>query len=122
MESKDFMAVVAGVLAWAVAIPAVQLAGNWIANGGTGSQIGALIFGVAIAAATTPLLSRILGWKTRDARIRGIALALGTAQTIDGLVYMFKPDFYSDQPAIGLASAGNIFFGAGLLGIFSVYT
>ena len=47
--------------------------------------------------------------------------ALGTAQIIDGLVHLFYPSFYHDNPAIGLGCAGNIFYGAGLLGIFSAY-
>eukprot|EP01039_Chlorochromonas_danica_P019199 gene19199-23212_t len=67
-------------------------------------------------------MSYLMGWKTREAKIRGIALALGTAQTLDGVVHMLYPHFYSTIPSVALAAAGNIFWGAGLLGIFSVYT
>jgi len=63
----------------------------------------------------------ILGWKTQPERVRGIALALGTAQVLDGLVHFFKPNFYSSDHEESLASAGNIFFGAGMLGILSAY-
>ena len=50
-----------------------------------------------------------------------IALALGAAQTIDGLVHMFMPDFYSADRETSVGCAANIFYGAGLLGIFSAY-
>jgi hypothetical protein len=47
--------------------------------------------------------------------------ALGTAQVIDGLCHLFYPSFYHNDATVGLACAGNIFYGAGLLGILSAY-
>jgi hypothetical protein len=110
-----------GAVAWAAAIPAVQWAGPLVANGGTTGKIIALVVGTAIAASTTPLLARLMGWRTSQERVRGIALALGVAQVLDGLLHFFNPEFYATNHAVGLAAAGNIFLGAGLLGIFSAY-
>ena len=36
-------------------------------------------------------LSSMRDWRTREQRLRGIALALGTAQMIDGGAYLFAP-------------------------------
>lgn len=119
---NDVIALIAGAGAWASVIPLVSFAGQKCVEGGTNTQVIFLVFGVGLAAITTPLLSSILGWKTRSARIRGIALALGMAQTLDGIVHTFYPAFYSNNPYYGIAAAGNIFWGAGLLGIFSVFT
>lgn len=80
-----------------------------------------IAFGVGLAAVTTPVLGYLLGWRTREERVRGIAIALGTAQTIDGLVHFFYPTLYAADPRVGIGAAGNIFLGAGLLGIFSAY-
>ncbi len=102
--------------------PLVSLAGQNCVEGGPKSQFLLLGFGIGLAAVTTPALSYLLGWKTREARIRGIALALGMAQTLDGIVHTFYPTFYSTTLNYALAGAGNIFWGAGLLGIFSVFT
>jgi hypothetical protein len=63
----------------------------------------------------------IMGWKTPHERARGVALAIGAAQVTDGLMHLFTPDFYSADRNVGLACAGNIFYGAGLLGIFQAY-
>ncbi len=105
-----------------MAIPVVKLVGPLTAgNSPIQNKVGALILGAGIAAVTTPILSSILGWKTRLERVRGIALALGAAQTLDGLVHLFHPTFYSANAAEGLSCAGNIFLGAGLLGIMSAY-
>jgi hypothetical protein len=117
----DLKTIGVGTLAWTLAIPAVKVAGNGVATGGTGSKILALIVGTGIAAGTTPILSYIMNWKTQYSRVRGIAIALGTAQTIDGLVHLFFPQFYSDNHHVGIMCSANIFFGAGLLGIFSSY-
>lgn len=122
MDNGDLKALVAGAVAWLLVIPAVKLAGSVVAEGGVGTKLGMVAVGAGISVTTTPILSRLLGWTTRADRVRGIALALGAAQTIDGLVHFFAPDFYASDPRVGLASAGNIFLGAGLLGIFSVYT
>jgi hypothetical protein len=122
MATTDSVALLAGAGAWAAVIPLVKYAGEVCELGGTNTKIAFLGFGVLVAGVTTPLLSYILGWKTREARIRGIALALGMAQTLDGFVHVLYPSFYSSNPSFALASAGNIFWGAGLLGILSVYT
>ena len=120
--TSDIKSVVAGAVVWAVAIPAVKLVGQATAGDAALLNKGvALILGAGIAAATTPLMSKILSWKNRNERVRGIALALGAAQTLDGLVHIFWPKFYSDDGSVGLACAGNIFYGAGLLGILSAY-
>lgn len=122
MENRDVIALGAGVAVWVAVIPLVQYAGRvCVEQGQTGKNL-FLLIGVGIAAATTPAVSYALGWKTRDAKIRRIALALGAANTIDGLVHILYPHFYSSASPIALAAAGNIFWGAGLLGIFSVYT
>lgn len=86
MEPSDVNAMIAGSVAWAVAVPAVMWVGPLTAEGGNTGKAVALVVGVGIAAATTPLVSSIMGWQTREQRVRGIALALGTAQTIDGIV------------------------------------
>ncbi|CAB9516179.1 expressed unknown protein [Seminavis robusta] len=117
----DLTTMAAGATAWAMAIPAVKIAGNGVATGSDTNKGLALLVGIGIAYATTPLLSLVLGWKTASEKVRGVALALGTAQTIDGLVHLFYPSFYHENPTVGLGCAGNIFYGAGLLGIFSAY-
>lgn len=117
----DIVTMIAGAAAWTCAIPAVQFAGCSVAKGGTGVKLAAVLAGVGIAYGTTPILAYLLGWKTAESKVRGIALALGTAQVIDGLVHIFWPTFYSKGHREGIASAGNIFLGAGLLGIFSCY-
>jgi type IV secretory pathway VirB2 component (pilin) len=118
---NDLVTMVAGGAAWTCAIPAVQLAGRSVAKGGTGTKVAAVVAGVIIAYGTTPLLSYLMSWKTAETKVRGIALALGTAQVIDGLVHIFMPTFYSKSHPVGIGCAGNIFLGAGLLGIFSSY-
>jgi hypothetical protein len=119
---NDVVSLLTGAGAWAVAIPLVKYAADACANGGTDTKVLFLGIGVGIAWVTTPLLSSILGWRTRQARIRGIALALGMAQTLDGVVHLLYPNFYSASSSAAIAGAGNIFWGAGLLGILSVYT
>ena len=118
---SDLQSLAVGAAGWAVAIPAVKIAGSGVANGGTNEKALALVVGIGIASCTTPLLSYIMSWKTPHERVRGIALALGAAQVTDGLMHLFFPEFYSADKAVGLACAGNIFYGAGLLGIFSAY-
>lgn len=122
ITTSDTLAMLAGAGAWAAVIPIVKYAGEACEVGGNNTKIAFLGFGVVLAGVTTPLMSYLLGWKTREARIRGIALALGMAQTLDGVVHVLYPNFYSSNPSFALASAGNIFWGAGLLGILSVYT
>jgi hypothetical protein len=121
MNNDDLKSIGIGVIAWSLAVPAVKYAGDAVVKGGQVTKVVALAFGGGLAASTTPLLSYIMGWKTPHSRVRGIALALGAAQTIDGLVYLFLPDFYSNDPQASVACAGNIFYGAGLLGILSAY-
>lgn len=122
MEANDVKALAVGAAAWASVIPVVQLAGPVVARGGTGTKVTMLAVGLGIAVATTPVLSYLMGWKTRPDRIRGVALALGTAQVIDGLVHFFRPSFYASDKSDALGAAGNVFFGAGALGILSVFT
>jgi hypothetical protein len=118
----DIMTVIAGAAGWTCAIPAVKVAGRAVANSDSfGTKVAAILVGVGIAYGTTPLMSHIMDWKTPERKVRGIALALGTAQLIDGLVHIFLPTFYSKSYEEGIGCAGNIFLGAGLLGIFSVY-
>ena len=111
----------AGAAAWTVAIVPVSIAGKIVHAGGTDTKFLALVFGTGIAAGTTPFLAYLLNWKTQYARVRGIAIALGTAQTIDGLVHLFLPHFYNEDHSIGIMCSANIFFGAGFLGIFSAF-
>jgi hypothetical protein len=132
-QINDFKLMAAGAIAWTVAIPAVRIAGNaLVGSTGDGStegtddnkstaKVGAVFVGVAIAVGTVKFLPYIMGWTTPYEKVRGIALALGTAQTLDGLVHMFYPAFYASSPAVALGCAANIFFGAGLLGILSAY-
>ena len=132
-NNKDMTIMAVGAAAWACAVPAVQMAGRGLMASSSHtssskdefgflvSRAAALLVGIGIAAGTTPLLSYLLHWQTPSEKVRGIALALGTAQVIDGLVHLFAPDFYDKDPRVGLACAGNIFYGAGLLGIFSAF-
>ena len=121
MKTDDLKTVAAGVVAWTAAIIPVSMAGKIVSEGGTGTKILALVLGTGIAAGTTPLLAYFMDWKSQYARVRGIAIALGTAQTIDGLVHLFLPHFYNENHYTGIMCSANIFFGAGLLGIFSAY-
>jgi len=121
MQADDLKSLAVGVVAWTAVIPAVKAVGSFCANGGTKEKLIAVALGVAVAASTTPILSRLLGWRTREQRVRGIALALGAAQTIDGLTHIFNPTFYSANAGSAISSAGNIFLGAGLLGIASTF-
>lgn len=116
---NDFLTMAAGALAWGCAIPAVKFAGKSVAN--RGHTPIALVAGLSIAYGTTPLMAYVLNWGTSEHKVRGIALALGTAQVLDGLMHIFLPTFYSKNHNEGIASAGSIFFAAGLLGIFSAY-
>jgi hypothetical protein len=135
MTVEDVKSIIAGMVAWLVAIPPVMIAGNAVSavvdptatttKGSDGrlvlNRAAAVVVGVGIAKVTTPALSYIMGWTTPSQKVRGIALALGAAQTLDGIVHLFYPTFYANDPTVGLACAGNIFLGAGLLGIFSAY-
>ena len=119
--TNDFKTMIMGVAGWSIAVPAVKIAGQ-ACVASNGNKAGAVVFGVGLAYITTPLLARIAGWKTPTEKVRGVALALAlAAQMVDGLVHIFFPSFYTDHPPTGLACAGNIFWGAGLLGIFSAF-
>ena len=122
MNAMDAKSFAAGFAAWAAAIPIVKVAGEYTADGATGKLLMMGSVGLGIAFATTPLLSAILGWRTREQRVRGIAIALGVAQTIDGVVHLLYPSFYSSNPSVALSAAGHIFFGAGALGILSAFS
>ena len=131
MTVNDLKIMAAGAAAWAAAVPAVKIAGNAIVGSDsstTGSdddltvaKTGAVAVGVLIAVGTSKFLPYVMGWKTPYEKVRGVALALGTAQTIDGLVHIFFPTFYATSPAVSVGCAANIFFGAGLLGLLSAY-
>lgn len=127
MTVDDVKSIVAGLVAWTAAIVPVKIAGNAVVdtqksgNDMMMNKIVAVVVGVGIAGATTPLMSYLMGWKTPSQKVRGIALALGAAQTLDGFMHLFYPAFYSTNPDVSVACAGNIFLGAGLLGIFSAY-
>jgi uncharacterized oligopeptide transporter (OPT) family protein len=122
MEQGDAVALAAGAAGWVVAIPVVQFAGSLAKNEQTPNKLLVLGLGFVISLATTPLIGYFLGWKTRASRIRGIALALGMAQTIDGVVHMFHPEFYSADKVAAHYASSSIFFGAGVLGIASVFS
>lgn len=121
MDTNDIATYGAGVAAWTLAIVPVKWIGNVTATGEVGNKVFAVVLGTLIAYGTTPIMSYMMGWKTQYERVRGIAIALGTAQTIDGLVHLFVPNFYHDDRGTAIMSSANIFFGAGLLGIFSAY-
>jgi hypothetical protein len=119
LTARDSVSLAAGAAAWAAAVPLVRAVGPVVANGGARTRGGVLLLALAIGAGTTPLLARLLGWKSSAERVRGVALALGAAQTLDGVVHLFAPTFYSAKHSEALGAAGSIFSAAGLLGIFS---
>ncbi|KAG7368403.1 hypothetical protein IV203_031146 [Nitzschia inconspicua] len=120
--SSDLLTLAAGAGAWAVAIVPVKTVGSFCANSdGPSNNIIAMALGVGIAYATTPIMSFLLGWTTPYQKVRGIALALGAAQVTDGIINMWFPSFYSSDHHVGVLCASNIFYGAGLLGIFSAF-
>jgi len=118
---EDAKTLIAGAAAWACAVPVVRFAGPLIARGG-GPRLAALALCGAIALSTTPVVSYILGWRSRAERMRGIALALGAAQAIDGLVHVFVPRFYGADADASLGACSSIFLTAGLTGLASAYT
>jgi hypothetical protein len=120
--SSDIITLAAGVGAWGIAILPVKAVGDFCAKSdGPANKIVAMGLGVGIAYFTTPLMSYFLGWTTPYQKVRGIALALGAAQVTDGIVQMWFPTFYHRDHHVAILSASNIFYGAGLLGIFSAY-
>ena len=121
MHAADLKALAAGAAAWAAAVPIVKLVGPTVASGKPAAKAGILLLCLGISAATTPLLARVLGWRSPSERVRGIALALGMAQCVDGLVHFVAPTFYSNDAHAALGSAGAVFFAAGTLGIFSAF-
>jgi len=120
MSLEDVKIMVLGALGWAAAVPVVKMAGSSSAKSSTNKLIGYGV-GAGISLITTPLLSSLLGWESPHERVRGVALALGTAQVIDGIVHLFYPKFYNRDRDAAILSAGHIFSGAGLLGILSAY-
>ena len=73
--SSDLLAMIAGATGWAVAIPAVQIAGNAVVTAPSANNKAlALLVGIGIAYGTTPLLSKLLAWKTSTQKVRGVAL------------------------------------------------
>lgn len=121
MQPGDGRALVAGAAAWAAAAPLVRAVGPVVARGSPAAKAGVLALAAGISVLTTPLLARLLGWRTPPERVRGVALALGVAQCIDGLVHFYWPRFYSADAAAALGSSGAVFAAAGVLGICSAY-
>jgi hypothetical protein len=121
MQSGDARALIAGAAGWAAAAPLVRAVGPVVADGSPAAKAVVLALAAGISALTTPLLARLLGWRSAHERVRGIALALGAAQCIDGLVHFYWPGFYSANPRVALGASGSVFAAAGLLGIFSAY-
>jgi hypothetical protein len=120
--SSDLITVAAGAAAWSLAIVPVKSVGAFCANSDVvANKIFAMLLGVGIAYSTTPIMSFLLGWTTPYQKVRGVALALGAAQVTDGIIQMWIPTFYNSDPMVGILCASNIFYGAGLLGIFSAY-
>jgi hypothetical protein len=109
------------ISAWTMAIVPPETIGKAIADGGIGTKVFAIVLSAGIAAGTTPLQLYIMDWKTPHARVGDIAIAIGTAQTMDGLVHLFIPNFYNEDRHTAVMCSANIFFLAGLLGIFSAY-
>jgi hypothetical protein len=124
ISSFDSKALLVGGIAWVCVIPLVRGIGRYTAartsNRDTRKAIG-MGAGVIVAAVTTPLISAMLGWETREEKTRGIALGLGVPQLIDGVVHILFPNFYDKDDQIAIQCAGHIFWGAGLLGILSCY-
>jgi type IV secretory pathway VirB2 component (pilin) len=119
---SDLITLAAGGAAWTLAIVPVKSVGAFCANGdGPANKMLAMILGVGIAYYATPILSFVLGWTTPYQKVRGVALALGAAQLTDGVTHMWFPTFYNSDHEVGILCASNIFYGAGLLGIFSAY-
>jgi hypothetical protein len=83
-SSSDLVTMIVGASAWAMAIPAVKIAGKGVVTGQSTGKCLALIAGLGIAYATTPLLSMLMGWKTPNQKVRGVALVsdLGLFQII----------------------------------------
>jgi hypothetical protein len=120
--SSDLITIATGVAGWSLAIVPVKSVGAFCGGGdGPANKIFAMTLGVGIAYCTTPILSFVLGWTTPYQKVRGVALALGAAQVTDGVMQMWFPTFYNSDHGIGILCASNIFYGAGLLGIFSAY-
>jgi hypothetical protein len=117
----DAKSLAAGALVWLAVIPVVKWAGRVTVNSTTPQKLGLFALHVAVAAATPPLLTYALSCETSAERLRGVTLALGAAQILDGVAHIVKPNVYSDNAPVAIASAGNVFFAAGLLGVFSVY-
>jgi hypothetical protein len=124
ISSFDAKALLAGGIAWVCVIPIVRGVGRYTGaqtnDQGTRKAIG-MGAGVIVAAATTPFVGAVLGWETSEEKTRGIALALGVPQVIDGVVHLLFPNFYDKDDQVALQCAGHIFLGAGLLGILSCY-
>ncbi len=119
---SDLKAVAAGAVAWAAFIPVVSVIGP-VTAGKVKPLTFAAVFGLhlGIAYATTPVMAALLGWKTSEEKVRGIAIGLGVAQVLDGVAHILFPKIYNNDSNVALSGAGNIFLGAGLLGLFSAY-
>lgn len=74
---SDITTLALGAVAWAMAIPAVKIAGQGVAAEPSDKLMNkslALAVGLGIAYSTTPLVSWLMGWETPNEKVRGIAL------------------------------------------------
>lgn len=117
----DLIAIGAGVVVWGAVIPLVRVVARASVSPSPAVATGLLGLHVGIAYATTPILSSLLRWNTPADKVRGIALALGTANALDGVAHLVWPTLYSGDAKEQVAAAGNVFLAAGLLGVFSAY-
>ena len=117
----DLVAIGAGIVVWGAVIPLVRAVARASVSPSPAVTTGLLGLHVGIAYATTPILSSLLKWNTPTDKVRGIALALGTANALDGVAHLVWPTLYSGDAKEQVAAAGNVFLAAGLLGVFSAY-
>lgn len=78
LSSNDLITMAVGASAWVLVIPAVRIAGRGVATGESMEKGLALLVGIGISYSTTPLLSKLLGWRTSNQKVRGVALVSGT--------------------------------------------
>ena len=72
--SSDLTTCVVGAIGWALAIPAVKLAGSGVSSGVAAHKALAIAADIGIAYFTTPLLASLMGWKSPEEKVRGVAL------------------------------------------------
>lgn len=96
---SDLTTIAAGATGWALAIPAAKIAGQGVAAGRPTNQVLALVVGVGIAYGTTPLLSKLLNWRTPGQKVRGVALVRpyqhgwGSAWKVNIIIHYIRTHF-----------------------------